>query len=133
MAKPGNSQEFAPFVAGLRQRIRLGRRRIWLLGNRERLGLYWNLGHALSTGGFEPDEVSKALRSEDPIGEFNSGQLQWMRRFAKAWPDEAEVRMRLGHISWHKHRMILQRLRSDKARRAYVEREWERSWEGRLP
>ena len=133
MARPGIPQGKAGdsrFIAAIRLRIRLGRRRIWLMGNRERLGLYWTLGKEIGEAQLDLKSLSLALKAEDPLGEFSPKQLGLMMRFCKAWPDEAEVRDRLGLIPWHRHKILLNRLKSPAARRRYVRRELENSWNG---
>jgi DUF1016 N-terminal domain/YhcG PDDEXK nuclease domain len=84
----------------------------------ELLGLYWDLGRLiLDRQAVEPygakviERLSADLRREFPtMRGLSPGNLDYMRRFAAAWPDR-EVSLRLvGKVPWSHNQTLLDRL-----------------------
>jgi predicted nuclease of restriction endonuclease-like (RecB) superfamily len=104
--------------------------------NGELLGLYWDLGRLiLDRQAVEPygakaiERLSADLRREFPtMRGLSPGNLDYMRRFAAAWPDR-EVSLRLvGKVPWSHNQTLLDRLDTRDLREWYAGQAIEFGW-----
>jgi predicted nuclease of restriction endonuclease-like (RecB) superfamily len=102
----------------------------------ELLGLYWDLGRLiLDRQAVEPygakviERLSADLRREFPtMRGLSPGNLDYMRRFAAAWPDR-EVSLRLvGKVPWSHNQTLLDRLDTSDLREWYASQAIEFGW-----
>ena len=90
-------ENYGDFLESLKQRVRLSQVRAALAVNQELIMLYWHMGQEISSnmnkkkwGSKVVDRLSNDLKREFPeMSGFSLRNLQYMRSFAAAYPDEA--------------------------------------------
>lgn len=116
---------YADWLAELKTRTYSAQQRAALLVNRERVLLYWQIGRDIlerqaseGWGAKVIDRLSHDLRTAFPrMQGFSPRSLKHMRAFARAWPDAVFVQEVLAQLPWYHHLTLLDRLRTDDARR----------------
>lgn len=120
------SSDYAEWLAQLKRDILESRSRATLAVNRELILLYWRIGQSilekqtrLGWGAKVIDLLAADLRHAFPdIQGFSPRNLEYMRAFALAYPDQQFVQQVVAQITWsHIIRLL------DKAKDA-TEREW---------
>ena len=104
--------------------------------NRELVLFYWHIGidilqrQAREGGGAKViDKLAHGLRVAFPdMKGFSPRNLKYMRTFAQAWPDPAIVQAVLAQLPWYHHVALLDKLKTEEARRWYVAKSIEHNW-----
>ena len=124
------------FLQDIKLRIQMGRIRAALAVNKERLLLYWGIGRDLLQREHEQgwhasvtEQLAEDIRRKTPIVKgLSLRDLQDMRSFAEAWPDEAMVQAPLAQIPWGHNIVLLEKLSSPDARLWYAQATTEHGW-----
>lgn len=127
---------YPAFLSDLKERIRAAQIRAGLAVNRELVLLYWRIGSDILArqqgegwGAKVIDRLSRDLRSAFPeMKGFSPRNLNYMRAFAEAWPDESIVQQAAAQIPWFHNCVILDKLADPKIREWYVRRTVEHGW-----
>ncbi|RQW81704.1 MAG: DUF1016 domain-containing protein [Methylococcus sp.] len=130
---------YAELLSEIRERVRAARIRAALAVNSELIRLYWHIGReilsrqeALGWGVGVVSQLADDLRRDFPdmkgLGRTN---LLYMRRLARAWPDEAIVQQLVEQLPWGHNIRLLERF-TDPAERAWyaraaIEHGWSRA------
>lgn len=127
---------YAEWLADLKLRIHSARQRAALAVNRELVMLYWQIGRdilsrqaAQGWGAKVIERLAHDLRNAFPeMKGLSRANLLYMRAFAEAWPDEANVQQAVGHLPWGHNLVLLARLKNADERLAYAQRALEHGW-----
>jgi predicted nuclease of restriction endonuclease-like (RecB) superfamily len=127
---------YADFLDGLKQRIRLAQVKAALAVNRELVLLYWQIGQEILSrqqkngwGAKIIDQLAKDLKREFPdVNGFSSRNLKYMRAFAEAYPDEPIVQEVLAQIPWYHNIALLEKLKSREQRLWYAQETVSNGW-----
>ncbi|NJL38482.1 MAG: DUF1016 domain-containing protein [Leptolyngbyaceae cyanobacterium SM1_4_3] len=127
---------YADFLDGLKQRIRLAQIKAALAVNRELVLLYWQIGQEILSrqqkngwGAKIIDQLAKDLKREFPeVSGFSSRNLKYMRAFAESYPDEPIVQEVLAQIPWYHNIALLEKLKSREQRLWYAQETVSNGW-----
>jgi predicted nuclease of restriction endonuclease-like (RecB) superfamily len=127
---------YARFLEDLKVGIRQAQVRAVFSANSELVLLYWRIGRKLldqqareGWGAQVIDRLSADLRRAFPSNKgFSVRNLQYMRAFAEAWPDEPIVQQLVARIPWGHHVRLLDRVRDPEHRLFYVRQTLEHGW-----
>lgn len=93
----------------IQERIVQRRSRAWLSANTALVMLFWDIGHSIrlrEKAGTDPDvvdTVSRRLAEFHPKSLiFSRRNVDYMRRFAAAFPDRRAAKRQYGHLPWRK-------------------------------
>ena len=128
--------DYAGWLADLKDRIHQAQQRATLSVNRELITLYWQLGKDILTRQSEQgwgakviERLSRDLRTAFPeMKGFSRANLLYMRAFADAWPDSAIVQQAVGQLPWGHNILLLTRLKTPEWRLAYAQKAIESGW-----
>ena len=129
-------EDYAQFLASLKERIRNAQLRAALSVNRELVLLYWELGrdilarqHEQGWGAKVIDRLAVDLRRAFPeMSGFSPRNLKYMRSFASAWPDEPFVQQLVAQIPWGHNVRLLDRVNDPAERAWYIQKTLEHGW-----
>jgi predicted nuclease of restriction endonuclease-like (RecB) superfamily len=127
---------YARMLAEAKRAIQAARTRAVLAVNTELLDLYWDLGHLIldrqqAEGPRTKviDRLSKDLRATFPeVKGLSPGNLDYMRRFAAAWPDRGSSLRVVGKIPWGHNQTLLDRLDTTGDRVWYAQQAFDNGW-----
>lgn len=127
---------YADWLAELKLRIHSAQQRAALEVNRELVLLYWHIGSDIlqrqareGWGAKVIDKLSHDLRVAFPdMKGFSPRNLKYMRTFADAWPDAVIVQAVLAQLPWYHHLALLDKLKTEEARRWYATKSIEHNW-----
>lgn len=127
---------YADWLAELKLRIHSAQQRAALVVNQELVRLYWQIGRdilarqsAQGWGAKVIERLAHDLRNAFPeMKGFSRANLMYMRAFAEAWPDEANVQQAVGHLPWGHNLVLLAKLKDPTTRLAYAARAVEHGW-----
>jgi predicted nuclease of restriction endonuclease-like (RecB) superfamily len=130
---PDNYQDF---LANLKEHIRTAQAKAALAVNRELVMLYWHIGHEIWKRQLEQgwgakviNRLSQDLRVAFPdMKGFSTRNLQYMRTFAEAWPDEEFTQRVVARIPWAHNVRILDSIRNPAEREWYINQTVEQGW-----
>ncbi|HZX30429.1 MAG TPA: PDDEXK nuclease domain-containing protein [Rhodocyclaceae bacterium] len=128
--------DYAAWLFDLKTRIHSAQQRAALAVNRELVLLYWQIGRdILARQGMEGwgakviERLAQDLRSAFPdMKGFSPRNLKYMRAFAEAWPDAGFVQGVLAQLPWYHQLALLDKLKTEEARRWYVAKALEHNW-----
>jgi predicted nuclease of restriction endonuclease-like (RecB) superfamily len=128
--------DYASVLAAAKAAIQAAQTRAVLAVNSELIGLYWDLGRLIldrqSAEGPRTkvvDRLSSDLRREfASMSGLSPGNLNYMRRFAAAWPDRASCPQLVGKMPWGHNRVLLDRLDDRDLRAWYAGQAIEFGW-----
>ncbi|MBI5282429.1 MAG: DUF1016 domain-containing protein [Candidatus Solibacter usitatus] len=131
-----NSNEYQSLLSSVGQRIQEAQVRAGLAVNRELVLLYWSVGREIlarqQAEGWDAkviDSLAQDLhRSFPEMQGLSPRNLQYMRAFAEAWPDEAIVQQLVAQIPWGHNVRILDRLKSPEERLWYAQQTVANGW-----
>src|SRR5659263_295256 len=111
-------QEYAEFLADIKNRIRSAQTHAALSVNSELVLLYWHIGKDILERQDEQGWGAKVITnlSHDLSREFlqmkgfSIRNLKYMRGFAAAYPDEAFVQEALAQITWYHNITLLSKV-----------------------
>jgi len=127
---------YLDWVAELKTRIHGAQQRAALSVNRELVLLYWQIGRdilarqsAQGWGTKVVERLAHDLRTAFPeMRGFSRANLLYMRAFAEAWPDDANVQQAVGHLPWGHNLVLLAKLKDPATRLAYATRAMTHGW-----
>lgn len=119
---------YAAALEEAKDAIQAARTRAVLAVNSELTSLYWQLGRLILHRQAAEGPRSGVIRrlSRDLRGAFpemrglSEGNLDYMRRFAAAWPDPASSQQVAGKIPWGHNMILLDRLDDSATRTWYA-------------
>lgn len=128
--------DYVEWLAELKTRIHGAQQRASLAVNRELVGLYWQIGRdilarqaAQGWGAKVIERLAHDLRAAFPdMKGFSRANLLYMRAFAEAWPEEANVQQAVGHLPWGHNLVLLSKLKKRGQRLAYAQRALQHGW-----
>lgn len=131
-SQPGYEQ----FLHGLKHRIRQAQLGAALAANRELIILYWQIGREIlqrqATQGWGSkviERLAKDLRHEFPdMKGFSPRNLHYMRAFAEAYENEADVQQVVADLPWGHNVRLLDALSSLEERLWYARRAIAHGW-----
>ena len=133
LSLPDNYDEF---LHSLKERIRQAQVRAALAVNQELVLLYWQIGQDIlqrqsqeGWGAKVIGKLAKDLKAEFPeMKGFSSRNLNYMRSFAKAYPDEPIVQQLAAQIPWFHNCVLLDKVKNDNERLWYIQQTIENGW-----
>lgn len=136
MPKSPISDNYLAALAEAKRAIQAARTRAVLAVNSELISLYWDLGKLIldrqGTEGWGTKVVqrlSNDLRAEFPtMTGLSAGNLNYMRRFAAAWPDREIYLQLVGKLPWGHNQTLLDKLKDPNEREWYAQGTIEYGW-----
>ena len=133
LSLPDNYDEF---LNSLKERIRQSQVRAALAVNKELVLLYWQIGQDIlqrqsqeGWGAKVIEKLAKDLKAEFPeMKGFSARNLNYMRSFAKAYPDEPIVQQLAAKIPWFHNCMLLDKVKNYDERLWYIQQTIENGW-----
>ncbi len=133
---PTRPAKYAELLEELKQRIRAARVKAALAVNRELVLLYWSIGRDILQRQEEEGWGAKViellaldLRKAFPeMTGLSPRNLQSMRGFAEAWPDEEIVKQSVSQIPWGHNLRLLQKVKDPGQREWYAKACIEHGW-----
>jgi predicted nuclease of restriction endonuclease-like (RecB) superfamily len=127
---------YATVLAEVKREIHAARTRAALAVNSELIGLYWRIGHRIvelqdAEGPRTKvvDRLSADLRADFPaVKGLGRSNLNYMRAFALAWPDEPSFQRLVGKMPWGHNIELLDRLNDREVRSWYARHAIEHGW-----
>jgi predicted nuclease of restriction endonuclease-like (RecB) superfamily len=127
---------YSDWLAELKERIHIARKRTVLAVNRELVLLYWQIGRDIlerqvrqGWGAKVIERLAHDLRLAFPNSKgFSRANLMYMRAFAEAWPEAAIVQQPVGQLPWGHNLVLLTKLKDQQERLAYARRALEHGW-----
>ncbi len=133
LSLPDNYDEF---LNSLKERIRQSQVRAALAVNQELVLLYWQIGQDIlqrqsqeGWGAKVIEKLAKDLKAEFPeMKGFSARNLNYMRSFAKAYPDEPIVQQLAAKIPWFHNCVLLDKVKNYDERLWYIQQTIENGW-----
>ncbi|MBF6613406.1 MAG: DUF1016 family protein [Chloroflexi bacterium] len=127
---------YQEFLVEIKQRIQEAQVRAALAVNRELVLLYWQIGRDIlrrqgeqGWGGKVIDRLAADLRRAFPeVSGFSKRNLQYMRAFAGAYPEEAFVQQAVAQIPWGHNTTLLDAVKDPAERAWYIHKTIENGW-----
>jgi predicted nuclease of restriction endonuclease-like (RecB) superfamily len=127
---------YPKFLADLKTRIAEARARASLSANRELIVLYWQIGRDIrgrqrkeGWGAQVIDRLAHDLgRAFPEMKGFSVRNLQYMRKFAEAYPRPSIVQQVAAQIPWFHNCILMDRIKSLKEREWYISQTVENGW-----
>ncbi|HRE00395.1 MAG TPA: PDDEXK nuclease domain-containing protein [Ilumatobacteraceae bacterium] len=127
---------YTEWLAGLKSKVYAAQQRAALAVNTEMLQLYWQIGREIRTrqeaqgwGRKITERLSQDLRSAFPdMKGFSRTNLDYMRSFADAWPEEAISQQAVGKLPWGHNLVLLTKLKSTADRLSYADAASRHGW-----
>lgn len=131
-----NSQDYQQFLIELKDRIRTAQVKAGLAVNRELVMLYWQIGGDIwkrqkeqGWGAKVINRLSRDLRQTFPeMKGFSPRNLQYMRTFAEAYPNEQFALAGPARITWYHNCTLLDKVRDAQEREWYIKKIIEQGW-----
>ena len=128
--------DYAAWLTELKTRIHSAQQRAALAVNRELVLLYWQIGQDIRArqsregwGAKVIERLAQDLRAAFPdMNGFSPRNLKYMRAFAEAWPDSEFVQAVLAQLPWYHQLALLDKLKTESARRWYAAKALEHNW-----
>lgn len=129
-------QGYDDWLNALKERIRTAQVRAALAINQELILLYWQIGHSIleqqrqeGWGTKVIERLAKDLRKEFPnVKGFSRSNLNYMKAFAEAYPDETIFQRSVGKLPWRHNMALLDKLKTQEQRLWYAEKTIENGW-----
>lgn len=129
-------ENYSEFLTNLKHRIRSAQVQAALAVNQELVMLYWHIGQDISVkvnqkkwGSKVIIHLSNDLKREFPeMSGFSLRNLQYMRSFAAAYPDEAIVQQVVAQLPWGHNVSLLDKLETREERLWYAQQAIENGW-----
>jgi len=128
--------EYAPWLASLKQRIQSAQQRASLSVNCELILLYWHIGReilgrqqAQGWGAKVIEQLAKDLTGAFPdMKGFSRRNLLYMRSFAEQWPEAEFVQQAVAQIPWGHNIQIFTKCGSVAEAGFYIAQTLEQGW-----
>ncbi len=129
-------ENYNTLLDDLKTRIRQAQVRAALAVNQELTLLYWQIGREIvirqqkeGWGSKVISRLAKDLKQEFPaIVGFSARNLNYMRAFAAAYPDEQIVQRCVAKIPWRHNIALIEKLKSSEERLWYAQKTLENGW-----
>lgn len=127
---------YAQLLESIKTRVREARVRVVAAASRELVQLYWHIGREIlerqgerGWGAKVIERLSRDIRREFPgLRGFEPRNLQFMRAFARAYPEESIVKQVVSQIPWGHNVVLLGRVKEVKARQWYAREASKNGW-----
>jgi predicted nuclease of restriction endonuclease-like (RecB) superfamily len=129
--------DYEVFLQSIKMRVQQAQFQALVAVNKELILLYWHIGNGIwerqkqyGWGGKVIQQLSNDLRREFPsMKGFSSRNLQYMRTFAEAYPDETQFAQQpVAQIPWGHHCIILDKVRDIEQRLWYIQQTVKNGW-----
>jgi predicted nuclease of restriction endonuclease-like (RecB) superfamily len=129
MSKDILPSDYGAFLQSIKTRVQQAQLQAIVAVNKELILLYWHIGNGIwerqkqqGWGGKVIQQLSNDLSQEFPgMKGFSPRNLQYMRTFAEAYPDENQfTQQAVAQIPWGHHCLILDKVRDTKQRLWYI-------------
>jgi predicted nuclease of restriction endonuclease-like (RecB) superfamily len=129
--------EYHAFLATIKARIQQAQLKAVVAVNTELIGLYWQIGQEIwqrqqkeGWGAKVIDHLSADLHAAFPqMKGFSVRNLQYMRTFAEAYPDEAQfTQQAVAQIPWGHHTILLDKAPETAQRLWYIQQTRTHGW-----
>lgn len=124
------SDNYKEFVADLKERIQSAKMKAALALNSELINLYWQIGRQISQKFAEEAwgaKVIDRLARDLNMKGYSPRNLQYMRAFFEAWPDELILQRSVAKLPWG-HNCTLLGVKNEEERLWYVQQSIENGW-----
>ncbi|SRR6266699_125979 len=136
MAEPLLPSDYPSFLSSLKERVQRAQLQAVLSVNRELILLYWHIGNAIwkrqqeqTWGAKVIEQLSRDLHAAFPYMKgFSPRNLQYMRTFAEAYPDEQFTQQAVAQIPWGHHTVLLDKVTDPEQRMWYNQQTLEHAW-----
>ena len=128
--------EYNKFLGLIKEKVKTSQIKAALSVNQELIKLYWEIGHGVSQrqrqGGWGSktiQKLAKDLKSEFPdIRGFSLRNLQYMVKFALAYPDLSIVQQAVAQIPWGHNIALLEKIDNNDERLWHAYKTIENGW-----
>ncbi len=129
-------ENYDDFFRSLKDRIRSAQLKAAIAVNQELILLYWQIGQEIlqrqqaeGWGAKVIERLARDLKIEFPdMTGFSPRNLNYMRSFAEAYPDEAILHQLGAKIPWKHNCVILDKVKDPEQRTWYIQKTVENSW-----
>ena len=137
MGKDLLPSDYSAFLHTIKTRIQQAQLKAVVAVNTELIRLYWQIGHEIwqrqqaeGWGAKVIEHLSADLHAAFPqMKGFSPRNLQYMRTFAEAYPDEAQFTQQLvAQIPWGHHTLLLDKVTDTPGRLWYIQQTHEHGW-----
>ncbi len=134
--KPLLPDNYNEFLQALKERIRSSQIKAALSVNQELVFLYWQIGKDILNrqeqkgwGAKVIEKLAKDLKAEFPeMKGFSARNLNYMRAFAKAYPDQQIMQQLAAQIPWFHNCVLLDKVKDNNERLWYIQQTIENGW-----
>jgi len=131
-----SDNEYATWLADLKQRVRESQTRAIAAANTELVMLYWTIGRDIlerqdkqGWGSKVVDRLASDLKREFPdMKGYSRSNLMNMRNFAEAWSNKLIVQTVSGQLSWSHNVTLLTKLKDNREREWYARATIQNGW-----
>ena len=128
-----NTKAYFKVLEDIKTRIKTAQYRAVLGANKELMELYWHIGKTIidntKYGANFIKNISRDILSEFPeVQGFSVRNLNYMRKFAKVYPDFPKVQRGVALLPWRNNLTLISKIKSDAERQWYVEQNIENGW-----
>lgn len=128
--------DYANWLTSIKEQIRTSRVKASLAVNSELVLLYWRIGSEIleqratqSWGSKILEQLARDLKYEFPdMRGLSIRNMQYMRAFAEAWPDEAIVHQLGAQLPWKHNCVIIDQVKDRQTREWYIKKTVENGW-----
>jgi predicted nuclease of restriction endonuclease-like (RecB) superfamily len=129
-------ENYDDFFRDLKERIRSAQVKAALAVNQELVLLYWQIGREILQRQYKEgwgakviDRLARDLKIEFPdMAGFSPRNLNYMKSFAEAYPDEAILHQLGAKIPWKHNCIILDKVKDPEQRTWYIQKTIENGW-----
>ena len=134
--KPLLPDNYNEFLQSLKERILRSQIKAALSVNQELVFLYWQIGKDILNrqeqkgwGAKVIEKLAKDLKAEFPeMKGFSARNLNYMRAFAKAYPDQQIMQQLAAQIPWFHNCVLLDKVKQNNERLWYIQQTIENGW-----
>jgi len=128
-----NNNEYFEILDKIKASIREAQYKAVLGANKKLMELYWNIGNVIIAntkyGAKFLENLSKDILSEFPdIKGFSVRNLNYMRRFAEAYPDFQKVQRGVALLPWRNNITLISKVKNPVQREWYISKNLENGW-----
>lgn len=129
-------KNYTDFLIGLKKRISSSRYETARTVNRELILLYWDIGNSIlqkqESNGWGKKIIHKLsidlAKAFPEMKGFSERNLDYMRHFAKFWPDREITQQLVAKLPWGHNIALLQKVPNDSERLWYAKKALENGW-----
>ncbi len=129
MAEPLLPSDYPSFLSSIKEHVQQAQLKALVAVNRELILLYWHIGRGIlerqereGWGTKVIDKLSQDLHAEFPhMRGFSVRNLNYMRAFAEAYPDERIVQQLAAQLPWFHNCTLLDKVKDQHERLWYMQ------------